>query len=363
MPGITYYFNKLTELGGSDVHFASNVAPTIRVNGILHQLPEEPLSEIDIEDMMREILPINEYRRLQKEKNIDFALDYGTPEEGGPWRFRGNAYYQKNGPNIVMRYIRNEVPTLESLGLPADLARLTKHHQGLVLATGQAGCGKTSTLAALINLINEDRPVHIITVEDPIEFVHTPKRALINQRQVGRDVESFALALKGALREDPDVILVGELRDLETISLAITAAETGHLVFGTLHTNSAAKTIDRLIDAFPIDQQAQIRTMLSESLRGVVAQQLIPNIDGTARIPVVEVLVGTTSVANLIREGKTYQITMSMQTGKKDGMRVMDQGILELYQKGIISKDEAMMRSVNKVPYREQPAQDDNKKA
>lgn len=353
MPGIAHYFRLMQEMGASDLHLASGVPPIVRVHGTIERLPQQELSATEVVAMIREILTDVEIQRLEDEKNLDFALAFGTPEQGGPWRFRGNAYFQKNGPNLVLRGIGSMVPTLQDLGLPADLARLVGYHQGLVLTTGQAGSGKTATLAALIDIVNSSKPVHIITVEDPIEFIHPNKRALVNQRQVGRDVESFSLALKGALREDPDVILVGELRDLETISLAITAAETGHLVLGTLHTNSAAKTIDRLIDAFPVDQQAQVRTMLSESLRGVISQQLIPRKDGLGRVPAVEVLVGNVGVANLIRDGKTYQIPMAMQTGRKDGMRIMDSAILDLFEKGIISKEEAMARSVNKAPYRQ----------
>lgn len=356
MPPIAQYFVEMQARSGSDLHLASGVPPIVRVHGVLERLSEENLSHEDVEGMAGEILSPEDMQRLDVEKNIDFALQHGQDPAGRPYRYRGNVYKQKNGINLVLRSIQSKVPTLEDLGLPAHLEKLTHYHQGLVLATGQAGCGKTATLAALINIINQSRPVHIITVEDPIEYIHENAKALVNQRQVGRDVESFKLALKGALREDPDVILVGELRDLDTISLAITAAETGHLVLGTLHTNSAAKTIDRLIDAFPVDQQAQVRTMLSESLRGVIAQQLIRKKDGTGRAVAVEVLVGNNSVANLIREGKTYQIPMAMQTGKKDGMRMMDVSILELYEKGIIDKDEAVARSINKSPYREMAA-------
>ena len=356
MPGIAHYFQQMRELEGSDLHLASGVPPIVRVHGTLKRLTEEKLTADEVDTLALEILSREQFDRVAVEKNLDFALEYGTPEDGGPWRFRGNIYQQKNGKNVVLRFITTVVPTLKTLGLPEDLGRLTRHHQGLVLVTGQAGCGKTATVAAMINMINEEKPVHIITVEDPIEYVHTNKRALVNQRQVGRDVESFKLALKGALREDPDVILVGELRDLETISLAITAAETGHLVLGTLHTNSAAKTVDRLIDAFPVDQQAQIRTMLSESLRGVVAQQLIPRADGKGRVAAVEVLVSNVGVANLIREGKTYQIPMAMQTGKKDFMRIMDISILDLCEQGVITREEAEVRSVNKSPYRSDDA-------
>ncbi len=354
MAGIVDYLITLSQMHGSDLHLASGVAPIVRVYGVLQRIAEESLTQDQIASLACEVLTEEDRRRLLVEKNIDFAVEFNLGEgEGlGNWRYRGSAFFQKNGLNIVLRGVPPVVPTLESLGLPQTLTKLTEYHHGLVLATGQAGCGKTATIAALINLINETKPVHVITVEDPIEYLHTNKRALINQRQVRRDVESFALALKGALREDPDVIFVGELRDLETISLAITAAETGHLVLGTLHTNSAAKTVARLIDAFPVDQQAQTRSMLSESLRGVVAQQLIPRVDGNGCAVAVELLINNVSIANAIRDGKTYQIPMSMQTGRKLGMCTMDNSILNLYEKGIISKDEAMARSVNKAPYR-----------
>ena len=346
----------MKDCGASDLYLVAGDAPILRVNGLLQRLTEEYILPHEfVEGVAQEIFSDRQLEDLKRQKNLDFALELGHQEEGGPWRLRGNVYYQKNGLNIVLRLIPAQIPTLESLGLPDTLRKLVKHHQGLVLCTGQAGCGKTSTIAALLDLVNESRPAHIITVEDPIEYVFTNKLALINQRQVGRDVESFALALKGALREDPDVIFVGELRDLETISLAITAAETGHLVFGTLHTNSAAKAIDRLIDAFPIDQQAQVRTMISESLRGVVAQQLIPRKDGQGRALACEPLINNTGIANLIRDGKTYQITVAMQTGKKDGMCVMDNSILELYQQGIISHEEAESRSNNRDLYRHAP--------
>lgn len=357
MARIVDYLIELNKRGGSDLHLATGVPPTFRVNGVLHTMDAPALSHEDVAALASEVIPEDECRRLLEVKNIDFSTEMDLGEGRGAWRYRGNAYFQKEGLNVVLRGVPPKVPTLEELHLPDILRTFVNYHQGLVLATGQAGCGKTATLAALINLINESRPVHIITVEDPIEYIHTNKVALINQRQVGRDVESFALALKGALREDPDVIFVGELRDLETMSLAITAAETGHLVLGTLHTNSAAKTVDRLIDAFPVDQQAQVRTMLSESLRGVVAQQLIPRADGQGRVVAVEILVNTIGIANSIRDGKTYQIPMSMQTGRKLGMCTMDNTILNLYEKGIISKEEACARSVNKTPYRKEAEQ------
>lgn len=343
----------MAECHASDLYLVAGEAPVMRVYGSLQRITDEyTLPNSFIAEVAKSIFSQEQLALLKENKNVDFAIQLGTAEEGGPWRLRGNAYFQKNGINIVFRLIPSDVPSLEELGLPPVLKKLTKYHQGLVLCTGQAGCGKTATVAALLEIINATYPVHIITIEDPIEYLFKSKVALVNQRQVGRDVESFSLALKGALREDPDVIFVGELRDLETISMAITAAETGHLVFGTLHTNSAAKAVDRLIDAFPIDQQAQIRTMLSESLRGVVAQQLIPRADGAGRIAAIELLVNNGSISNLIRDGKTYQIGMSMQTGKKDGMCIMDDSIMALFRQGIITKEEAEARSFNREPYR-----------
>ena len=353
MSGLIDYLAALHDCGGSDLHLASGVPPVVRVYGALKTLDSPPLSPEEVAALACEVLPDEGRMKLLENKNVDFAEEIDLGEGRGVWRYRGNAYFQKNGINVVMRAISAKVPTLAELNMPDILAKFVKYHHGLVLATGQAGCGKSSTIAAMINLINETRSVHVITIEDPIEYLFVNNKALINQRQVGRDVESFSLALKGALREDPDVIFVGELRDLETISLAITAAETGHLVLGTLHTNSAAKTVDRLIDAFPIEQQAQIRTMLSESLRGVVAQQLIPRADGQGRAVAVEILVNNVSVANSIRDGKTYQIPMTMQTGRKVGMCTMDGAILKLYEDGIISKEEASSRSINKAPYRQ----------
>ncbi|MBQ7501653.1 type IV pilus twitching motility protein PilT [bacterium] len=343
----------MDEFGASDLYLVAGEVPTVRISGELMRLEdEEPLTDDFVVGIAGDIFDDEQIERLDRDKNLDFAMELGEEADGGPWRLRGNVYFQKNGLNIVFRLIPSKVPTLEELRLPDNLRRLTEYHQGLVLCTGQAGCGKTATVAALLDIINHKDPVHIITIEDPIEYIFESDVALINQRQVGRDVESFSLALKGALREDPDVIFVGELRDLETIQLAITAAETGHLVFGTLHTNSAPKAVNRIIDAFPIEQQPQVRTMLSESLRGVVSQQLIPRADGNGRIAAAELLLNTGSIANLIRDGKSYQIGMSMQTGKKLGMCIMDESIFDLFKKGLITKEEAENRSVNRDPYR-----------
>ncbi|MBQ7528593.1 PilT/PilU family type 4a pilus ATPase [bacterium] len=342
----------MVENRASDLYMIAGEPIIARIHGSLRRLNEEKiLEDEDVINVASSIFTEEQLKALDEEKNVDFAIEIGSEEEGGPWRLCGNAYEQKNGLNIVFRLIPNKVPTLEELNLPSTLANLTKYRQGLILCTGQAGCGKTATIAALLDIVNHTTPAHIITVEDPIEYKFTSDLALINQRQVGRDVESFSLALKGALREDPDIIFVGELRDLETISLAVTAAETGHLVFATLHTNSAAKAVDRLIDSFPIEQQAQIRIMISESLRGVIAQQLIPRKDGNGRVVAVEVLANNTNVSNLIRDGKTYQIGMTMQTGKKEGMCLMDDSIMSLFKKGLISKEEAEGRSIHRDAY------------
>ena len=245
----------------------------------------------------------------------------------------------------MLRAIALEIPTLASLGLPNTLAKVTNHNQGLVLLTGPAGCGKSSTLAALVRLINEERQDHIVTVEDPIEYLHTPLRCVVNQRQVGRDTRSFARALKAALREDPDVIAIGELRDLETISLALTAAETGHLVLATLHTGSSIRTVDRIVGSYPSNQQAQIRTMLSESLRAVISQRLVRRADGQGRVPALEILLGTRPVANLIRESKTFQLRSVLQTGAAQGMCLLDTSLAHLVREGVVTRDEALLHA------------------
>jgi len=256
-------------------------------------------------------------------------------------RFRGNIFMQHKGIGAVFRIIPSKILTADDLGLPEGVRKFTQLKKGLVLVTGPTGSGKSTTLAAMIDLINSSRKEHILTLEDPLEFIHENKESLLNQRQIGEHSESFTAALRAALREDPDVILVGEMRDLETISLAMTAAETGHLVFGTLHTNSAAKTIDRIIDAFPRDGQEQIRSMLSESLKGVVCQQLLKTVEGKGRIAAMEIMVGTPAVANLIREGKTFQIPSIIQTARKDGMQLMDQHLIDLLKTKRISPEEA----------------------
>ncbi len=267
---------------------------------------------------------------------MDFA--YTLPGKG---RFRSNAYRQQRGTDAVFRVIPPRPPTLAELGLPESLGRLANFHQGMVLLTGPAGCGKSSTLAALLNIINEDRHDHIITIEDPIEYIHPSKKCVVNQRQVGPHTGSFARALRGALREDPDIIAIGELRDLETISLALTAAETGHLVLATLHTNNSIRTVNRILGVFPPNQQDQIRTMVSESLRAVISQRLIPRADGNGRVAALEILMANKAVGNLIRENKTFQIKSVLQTGASHGMCQLDASLAELVKSGTITREEA----------------------
>ena len=324
----------------SDVHIMTGERVLMRRDGLLTFAGDAPLENSQIERLVAEVLDPNLRELLDREGQTDFSWTIA-----GRARFRGNAYRHQHGYGLVLRAIALEIPTLASLGLPNTLAKLTNHHQGLVLLTGPAGCGKSSTLAALVRLINEERQDHIVTVEDPIEFLHTPLRCVVNQRQVGRDTRSFASALKAALREDPDVIAIGELRDLETISLALTAAETGHLVLATLHTGGAIRTVDRVVGSYPPNQQAQIRTMLSESLRAVVSQRLVRRADGQGRVPALEVLLGTRPVANLIRESKTFQLRSVLQTGGSQGMCLLDTSLAYLVREGTVTREEALLHA------------------
>jgi len=336
------------DLHASDVHFSTGVAPFMRLNGALRMFDMPPLSPSQAERIVLGFMDDAQQQHFLRNHDLDFSFEH--PELG---RARVNALQQFRGFDIIFRLIPSRVPSLEELGLPDSLARFTEYTQGLVLVTGPAGCGKSTTAAALIRLINESRHDHIITVEDPVEFIHQSDKCNVTQRQVPRDTASFASALKGALREDPDVIMIGEMRDLETVSLAIRAAETGHLVIGTLQTKSAARTIDRVIDVFPSDQQATIRTMLSESLRGIVSQQLIPRADGNGRVVALEVLRVNSAVSNLIRDAKTFQLQSLMQTGKKGGQRLMDDSLMELVEMKIITRQEAAKASENPKLYKE----------
>ena len=334
---------RVVELGGSDLHLAAACHPVIRLRGELAPLSEYPvLNGTTIRDMLYAIL--NQKQRERFENELELDTSHSIPGVG---RFRVNVLVQRDSVGSVMRVIPHEIVPLGALGLPDKVAEFSTLHRGLVLVTGPTGSGKSTTLASLIDLINTDRPVHIMTVEDPIEFLHHHKRAVVNQREVGEDTRSFSAALKHVLRQDPDVILVGEMRDLETIATALTAAETGHLVFGTLHTQDAPQTVDRVIDVFPAHQQQQIRVQLATSLQGVVTQQLVPLVGGTGRTVATEILVATPAVRNLIREGKVHQIYSAMQAGGRFGMRSMDQSLAELVKTGKISFDVAVERAAN----------------
>jgi twitching motility protein PilT len=322
--------------GASDIHFHSGAPLRLRRHGRMADVDATPIDRATAERAIREILTPGELAALTEHGQVDLA--YTVP---GVSRFRGNIYRQQRGWDAVFRAIPPRPPTLSALGLPTALARFANFHQGLVLITGPAGCGKSSTLAAMLNIVNEDRRDHIITIEDPIEVLHPSKRCVVNQRQVGPHTRSFARALRAALREDPDVIAIGELRDLETISLALTAAETGHLVLATLHTNNAIRTINRILGVFPPSQQDQIRTMVSESLRAIVSQRLIPRADGNGRVAALEVLIANKAVGNLIRENKTFQIKSVLQTGGAHGMCLLDASLAELVKSGAITREEA----------------------
>ncbi len=322
--------------GASDLHLHAGSPPKVRISGRLEPTRNAPLGAEEIERMVLSALDSAQREALAERGELDVCRTFE-----GIGRFRANLYRQQRGLDGVFRFIPARPPTLEQLGLPARLAKFTTYHQGMVLVTGPSGCGKSSTMAALVNLINEERREHILTIEDPIEYVHVPKRCLVNQRSAGNHTESFARALRAALREDPDVIVIGELRDLETVSLALSAAETGHLVLATLHTDNAIRTVNRLVGSFPADQQDQVRTMLSESLRGVISQRLLPRADGGGRVPALETMIVTRAVGNLIRENKTFQIHSILQTGASQGMALLDSSIRELVAQGVVSAEEA----------------------
>ncbi len=340
-PGTTLekLLRQTQEINASDLHVHSGSRLKVRLNGRL----EDTSGVIDsalAEQLIHGLLTEEQRALLEEYQQVDFS--YSIPGVG---RFRGNAFRQQRGLDAVFRAIPPDPPSLDDLGLPGSLADLVSYHQGMVLLTGPAGCGKSSTMAALVRQINEQRPDHIITVEDPIEYVHPSLRCLVNQRQVGPHTESFARALRAALREDPDVIVIGELRDLETISLALPAAETGHPVFGTLHTSNAIRTVNRVLGVFPPNQQAQIRTMFSESLRAVVSQRLVPRADGEGRVAAIELLMNTKAVGNLIREQKTFQLHSIMQTGSQHGMCLLDHSLATLVKNGWITRETARLES------------------
>ena len=343
MATINNFLKYAVNMGASDLHLSPGSAPLIRINGELRSLKWNPLEPKETLLLIGEALTPEQQKIFSRQLDLDFC--YEAPNVG---TFRANILKQRNGVDAVFRIIPTRIRSMDELGLPRIAKDLTHLHHGLILVTGSAGNGKSTTLAAMVDYINSKRRLHIITIEDPIEFVHSSKLANVSQREVKMHTADFSTALRASLREDPDVILIGELRDLETISLAITAAETGHLVFGTLHTRTAAKTVDRLIDVYPANQQNQIRTQLSDAIRGVISQQLIPRADGKGRVMAYEVLVGTPAVANLIREGKTFQIPSLMQIGTKEGMCMMDQCLARLLADGMITEEEALYRAENK---------------
>jgi twitching motility protein PilT len=332
---------RMVALGASDLHITTGSAPAVRVNGRLQRLEDvERLTHEDTQRLLYRVLSTEQQKQLEIKRQLDFS--YAIP---GLARFRVNVYYQRESLGAAFRMVPAELKTLEDLGLPQQLHELAKKPRGLVLVTGPTGSGKSTTLAAIIDEINRSRDDHIITIEDPIEFLHRHKRCLVNQREIGPDATSFSEALLGALRQDPDVILLGEMRDLETISTALTAAETGHLVFGTLHTQDAPSTVDRLIDVFSPAQQEQIRIQIASTLQAVVTQTLVPTVDGQSRIPAVEILFPDDAVRNLIRQAKVEQIYSIMQTGTQRGMQTLEQALADLVMRGKISQETALNRS------------------
>ncbi len=330
----------------SDLHLSAGLPPMIRVNGDVRRINVDSMDHKGVHGMVYDIM--NDGQRKFYEENLEVDFSFEIP---GLARFRVNAYNQNRGAAAVFRTIPSKVLTLEQLNCPPIFKDISEQPRGIVLVTGPTGSGKSTTLAAMINHINENEYGHILTVEDPIEFVHESKRCLINQREVGPHTLSFSNALRSALREDPDIILVGEMRDLETIRLALTAAETGHLVFGTLHTSSAAKTIDRIIDVFPAAEKEMVRSMLSESLRAVIAQTLLKTKDGSGRVAAHEIMIGTPAIRNLIRENKIAQMYSAIQTGQNIGMQTLDQCLTDLVRRNVVAPNEARTKAMNKESF------------
>ena len=341
----------------SDLHLTVNSKPIIRYSGDLERLESYPnkLEMDELQTIAKKLMEANQWEELQDKGEIDFS--YSVP---GVSRFRINAYHQRSAISLALRVIPSEVPTLDELNLPDVLKKLALQRIGLILCTGPTGSGKSTTLAAMIDEINKNKRVHILTLEDPIEYLHNHNKSVVHQREIGADTNSFANGLRSALRQDPDVILVGEMRDLETISIALEAAETGHLVMATLHTNSAPQTVDRIIDVFPPHQQQQVRIQLSSVINGIISQQLLPKANEEGRIAAQEILIGTAAVRNIIREGKSNQLHSAMQTGKKYGMIDMDTYLLNLYQQGSIKLEEALRRA-NNQDYIRKRARSNNK--
>jgi twitching motility protein PilT len=347
MAKIDAFFKLMHEQGASDLHLAAGQPPALRIRGDIERIKYKVLDNDDLRGMLYEITPEEKIKVFEESGDVDFG--YEIP---GLARYRANFFMQKNGVGAVFREIPSSIMTAEQLGLPPVISKLASLPRGLVLVTGPTGSGKSTTLASILDVSNRTRKDHIITVEDPIEFVHQSQGCIVNHREVGIHTHSFAAALRGALREDPDIILVGEMRDLETISLAIEAASTGHLVFATLHTTSAVKTVDRIIEVFPADQQAQVRSTLSDGIRAIIAQVLFKRIDQKSRCVALEILIANSAVRNLIREAKTHQLPSMIQTGKKYGMQLLDDAIMDLYNRGWISADEAYMKANEKAKFR-----------
>ena len=347
MAKIDAFFKLMNDQGGSDLHLVSGQPPAIRLRGDIERIKYKTLDNDGLKAMLYEIAPEDKIKVFEETGDVDFG--YEIPNLA---RYRANFFMQRNGCAAVFREIPSKILTADQLGLPPVLSKLASLPRGLVLVTGPTGSGKSTTLAAVIDVANKTRNDHILTVEDPIEFVHESQGCIINHREVGTHTKTFSAALRGALREDPDIILVGEMRDLETIRLAVEAASTGHLVFGTLHTSSAAKTVDRVIEVFPASEQEQIRSTLSDGLRAVVAQVLFKRVDKKGRCCALEIMIATPAVRNLVRENKTYQINSAMQTGKKYGMQMLDDAIMGLLEKKMISADEAYIKCNEKARFR-----------
>ncbi|KPU28064.1 twitching motility protein PilT [Caloranaerobacter sp. TR13] len=340
---ITELLKKTIELKASDLHITVGYPPVMRINGKLEKYGEEILTPEKNLSLVKQILDDEKFKQLEIKGEIDTSYSVA-----GLGRFRINVYKQRGTYGMAIRAVSLRIPTIEELGLPKIVKELSRKQRGLILVTGPTGSGKSTTLASMLDCINKERSCHILTLEDPIEYLHKHNKSIINQREIGSDSRSFASALRAALRQDPDVILVGEMRDLETISIAITAAETGHLVLSTLHTIGTAKTVDRIIDVFPPHQQQQIKIQLSAVLEGIISQQLIPRIDNAGRVLALEIMIATPAIRNLIREGKTYQIQTAIQTGMKFGMQTMDNSLINLFKQDLISKNTALDYAVDR---------------
>ena len=347
MAKIDAFFKLMNEQGASDLHLMAGQPPALRIRGDIERIKYKVLDSDDLRGMLYEITPEHKIKVFEESGDVDFA--YEVP---GLARYRANFFMQRRGVGAVFREIPSTIMTTDQLGLPPVVPKLATLPRGLVLVTGPTGSGKSTTLAAIVDVANRNRKDHIITIEDPIEFVHQSHGCIVNHREIGLHTNSFSSALRGALREDPDIILVGEMRDLETISLAVEAASTGHLVFSTLHTSSAWKTVDRVIEVFPSSEQSLIRSTLADGLRAIISQTLFKRIDKKARCVALEILIANPAVRNLVREAKTHQIPSMIQTGRKYGMQLMDDAIMDLYNKGWVSAEEAYMKANEKAKFR-----------